>query len=507
MKETYFDINNIRLKVFSEIAKIAYEETPLEGLGKSVYRILPGEVANYRDSIFLERAIVSERLRLGLGLKLRKASDLEAITKGVEDIDVDHRIFEEPLVNVIPFACESCPTKSYVVTNNCRKCLAHPCSHVCPKNAITIEKTQAVIDQEKCIKCGKCKEACPYSAIIMYDRPCASVCGVKAIESDYLGRASINQDKCVACGRCMTECPFGAIADKSQIYQLIKAIKSGKKVYAEIAPSFIGQFGALASPIQIKEGIKQLGFKDVTEVGLGADFTTLEEALEFVERVPEEISFMGTSCCHSWYLMVKKNFPELSEQISDSSTPMTYTGRYLKELDPEGLVVFIGPCTSKKLEGLDPKVKKYVDFVITFEELLGMFVGKGIELSEIEVDGDLSDASSSGRGYAIAGGVAQAVKDTILEINPDKKVDIVNAQTLDECIKMLKVAKAGKHKDCLLEGMACPNGCVGGAGTIASPQRVKRELAKFMKDSKSKLPFENEKLEFKNKDIESKRES
>ena len=497
MKETYFDLNNIRLKVFSEIAKMAYNEVPLSDLGKAVYRILPGEVANYRDSIFLERAIVSERLRLGLGLKLRKASELQTITEGIEDIDVDHRSFEPPLINVIPFACEACPTKSYEVTNNCRKCLAHPCSHVCPKNAVTIEKTKAVIDQDKCIKCGKCKEACPYSAVIMYDRPCAAVCGVKAIESDYLGRADINQDKCVACGRCITECPFGAISDKSQIYQLIKAIKSGKKVYAEIAPSFVGQFGALASPIQIKEGIKHLGFEDVVEVGLGADFTTLEEALEFVERVPEEIDFMGTSCCHSWYLMVKNNFPELTEQISDSSTPMCYTGRYLKELDPEGLVAFIGPCTSKKLEGLTDKVKQYVDFVITFEELLGMFVGKGIELSEIEVEGDLRDASSSGRGYAQAGGVAQAVKDTIHELKPEKEVEIVNAQSLDECIKMLKVAKAGRYNGCLLEGMACPNGCIGGAGTIASPQRVRKELSKFMKESDSKLPFENEKLEFK----------
>ncbi len=497
MKETYFDINNIRLKIFSEIARMAYDDIPLNELGKAVYRILPGEVANYRDSIFLERAIVSERLRLGLGLDLRQASELQAITDGVDSIDIDRRHFEKPLVNIIPFACESCPTKTYFVTNNCRKCLAHPCSHVCPKNAIKIGKTGAIIDQDKCIKCGKCKDACPYSAIIQYDRPCASVCGVKAIESDYLGRATINQDKCVSCGRCMTECPFGAVADKSQIYQLIKAIKSGKNVYAEIAPSFIGQFGALASALQVKEGIKQLGFKDVVEVGLGADFTTMEEALEYMERVPEEIEFMGTSCCHSWYLMVKNEFPELLEQISDSSTPMSYTGRYLKENDPDAIVVFIGPCTSKKIEGLTDKVSKYIDFVITFEELLGMFVGKGIELSEIETDLRINDASSSGRGYAQAGGVAQAVKDTIYELDKNREVEIVNAETLTDCIKMLKIAKAGKYKGCLLEGMACPNGCIGGAGTIASPQRVRKELAKFMKEADSKLPLDNNNIEFK----------
>ena len=120
-------------------------------------------------------------------------------------------MFDQPLVNVIPFACEACPEKTYFVTDNCRRCLAHPCSNVCPKNAITIEKHRAVIDQEKCINCGRCEQSCPYNAIVHYDRPCSSVCGVHAIESDYLGRAKINNDKCVACGRCLTQCPFGLL--------------------------------------------------------------------------------------------------------------------------------------------------------------------------------------------------------------------------------------------------------------------------------------------------------
>ena len=76
-------------------------------------------------------------------------------------------------------------------------------------------------------------------------------------------------------------------------------------MYAIIAPSFIGQFGPLASPLQIVEGIKQLGFKDVVEVSLGADITTLREAKEFLEKVPDEIPYMGTSCCNSWTLWLK----------------------------------------------------------------------------------------------------------------------------------------------------------------------------------------------------------
>ena len=69
------------------------------------------------------------------------------------------------------------------------------------------------------------KKVCPYGAIYERKRPCANACGVGAIETDYAGRAKINPDKCVSCGMCMVNCPFGAIADKSQIYQLIKAMK------------------------------------------------------------------------------------------------------------------------------------------------------------------------------------------------------------------------------------------------------------------------------------------
>ena len=411
MREFYNDIINIRRMVFAAIARIAYEDEDLKKLGDETYRLIPGEKAHYRENIFRERAVIGERLRLALGLDARTAAETGPISEGIENVDVDTRVYTPPLVSVIKIACEACPEKTVFVTNNCRKCLAHPCKNVCPKNAITIEKSGALIDQAKCIKCGRCKTECPYHAIIEYGRPCAASCGVNAIKSDYLGRAEIDDSKCVACGNCIQECPFGAISDKSEIFQLIKAITSGKEVYAIIAPSFVGQFGALTTPEQVFDGIRALGIKDVVEVGLGADLTTLNEAKEFVETVPEKEPFMGTSCCYSWKLMVEKNFPEINDYISESSTPMVYTSHHIKKNHPNSKVVFIGPCISKKLEALQDHVKDYVDFVITFEELMGMFVAKEIEPAEIEVEGKIKDASVTGRGYAVGGGVAQAVKE------------------------------------------------------------------------------------------------
>ena len=494
MKESYNDIIKIRRMVFADIARIAYDDVDLKNLGDETYRLIPGEKAQYRENVFRERAVIGERLRLALGLDARTAAETGPISEGIEEIDVDTRVYTPPLVSVIKIACEACPTRTVIVTDNCRKCLAHPCKNVCPKNAITIEKRGAVIDQVKCIKCGRCKNECPYHAIVEYDRPCSASCGVKAIGSDYLGRAEIDDSKCVACGNCIQECPFGAISDKSEIYQLIKTIKSGKKVYAIIAPSFAGQFGALTTPEQVFAGIRQLGIQEVIEVGLGADITTLNEANEFIETVPEKEPFMGTSCCYSWKLMVAKNFPEINDYISESSTPMVYSSHYIKKNHPDCKVVFIGPCISKKLEALQEHVKDYVDFVITFEELMGMFVAKGIEPSEIEVEGKIEQASVTGRGYAVGGGVAHAVEARIHEINPDQNVRIECAEGLADCVKLIKLAKVGLKNGMLLEGMACNYGCIGGPGTVVTAARARKSVTDFSKESPFPSPSDNKNI-------------
>ena len=490
MRESYVDLVNIRRQVFAKIAQIAFEEGSLSDLERASFEILPGEVARYRDSIFRERAIVVERLRLSLGLEVRRPSEYHLVSDGLSEIDGDEARLILPLINVITHACEACPTKAYLVTDNCRKCLAHPCTNVCPVNAVSIEKNQAVIDQDKCIKCGRCKTTCPYNAIVLFERPCAEACGVNAIGSDELGRAEIDQDKCVACGRCIVFCPFGAISDKAQIYQLIKALKSRKNMYAIVAPSFLGQFGPLVTPEQIFEGIRQLGFIDAVEVGLGADLTTLHESEEFIRRVPEEIPFMGTSCCNSWTLMVEKMFPEQFDYISDSASPMVYTAQSIKAKDPDAIITFIGPCISKKLEALREDVMDYVHFVITYEELMGMFVAKGIELGEIEIDQEIEDSSSLGRGYAVAGGVAEAVRQTVLALEPDREIPIEGASTLHDCVRIMTLAKAGRRDGYLLEGMACPGGCIAGPGTLASVTRVRRAINDFKNKATHATPLE-----------------
>ena len=481
MRGIYTPITKIRRQVFSAIAKFAYERdldsTDFSPLYEIPYDIIPGEVPLYRDSIHKERAIIKERLRLALGLPQRPADTHEPFTEGMAACtDVD-QLFERPLVNVIPFACVACPTDMFTVTNNCRKCLAHPCTAVCPVKAVSIGRYAAIIDNDKCIRCGRCQQACPYQAIVRTGRPCAQACGVDAIKSDEMGRAKIT-DRCVNCGLCMVSCPFAAIADKTEIFQLITAIRQGYKVYAEIAPSFVGQFGPLATPGKIVSGLKALGFIDVLEVALGADIGSLGEADEFLERVTDE-SFLGTSCCPSWEDLTRRFYPELDEQVSSAHTPMVATAVRIKQKDPKAKVVFIGPCTAKKIEGLEPDVRPYIDYVITFEELMGMFSACAVELTDLAEDEFLTLASRDGRSYAVAGSVAQAIAACIEKKAPGRKVPIMNADSLDACQKMLKLAKAGKTPGHILEGMACPGGCVGGPGTLTPIARAGASVKLF----------------------------
>ena len=125
---------------------------------------------------------------------------------------------------------------------------------------------------------------------------------------------------------------------------------------------------------------------------------------------------------------------------------------------------------------------------------MGMFVAKGIELSEIEEPMEIQDASSLGRGYAIAGGVAEAVKKTALAIDPSREINVEGASTLHECVKLMRIAKAGKRNGYLLEGMACQGGCVAGPGTLASFNRVKKAVINFKNEAPCDSPLDNEKI-------------
>ncbi len=498
MRGVHSDIDDTRRNVFKEVAKIAYEGGNYSRVDEIPYKLVPNGSTPMRYDVFLDRAVVAARVKLALGMELRPDAPGEPLSQRIAEAATDQKYFEEPLVNIIPFACNACPEKHVRITDSCQGCVSHPCMNVCPRNAIYLDKYKHChIDQSKCIKCGKCFNQCPYRAISKIERPCAAACGMDAIVSDEEGRAKINYDKCVSCGQCLVNCPFGAIADKSQIFQLITAMTRQEEVIACVAPAFIGQFGKAATPEKLKKAMRILGFSDVVEVAIGADLCTIQEAQDFLKEVPEKQPFMGTSCCPAWSVMAKKLFPEFKEYISMALTPMVITARMVKKDHPNARICFIGPCAAKKLEANRKSVRSDVDFVLTFEEIQGMFDAKEINFTTLEADPEdnLNEGSSFGRGFATSGGVAGAVVEAVKHIDPSIEVKTVSADGLRECRKMLALAKLGKYNGYLLEGMGCPGGCVAGAGTIASVKdaaaSVERFKAQAAEESTTASPYLN----------------
>ncbi len=485
-------ITDIRKNVFTEVARMAYAGKGYEGVEDLPYKIVSGDRPLHRESIFLERAIAGERVRLAMGLGLRPVQGRHLVSEGMDAAAIAEQYYEPPLVNIIPYACHACPTNQYVVTAHCQNCLAASCQKVCPKGAISFVNGKSVIDQSKCIKCGKCASACSYNAIIHMERPCAASCGMDAIVSDEQGRAVINQDKCVACGQCLVSCPFGAVVDKGQIFQVIRSILKGDKVIAIVAPAFIGQFGKHSTPGKFVTAMKELGFARVVEVAVGADMCTIEEARDFLEKVPAEQPFMATSCCPAWHSMVHKLFPAQSGNISMTLTPMVFTARLMKKQYPGCKVVFVGPCAAKKLEAIREDIRSDVDFVLTFEELMGMFQAKDIDFEALKDSDVLNEGTAAGRGFAVSGGVAKAVEDIIHQTNPEVEVKTVRAEGLRECKKMMALAKAGKYDGYLLEGMACPGGCVAGAGTLLPVDLAAKVVGRYQNEAQRESPLQSD---------------
>lgn len=451
-------VQELKDSVLTAVARLAWEER-LDGreLLDVPEQIIPGPEAQMRCCIYKERAIVGSRIKMAMGGDRANPS----------------------VVEVLPIACDECPVTEISVGPSCRGCIAHRCVEVCPRGAISIVDRRSVIDHSKCILCGKCISACPYSAIVKNTRPCEKSCPAKAISMGDDRKAEIDPEKCISCGECIVQCPFGAIMDKSFIIDAIQMLMGARKwgyhVYAALAPSFIGQFDGTVG--QMVTALKELGFHGVAEVALGADMTAQAEAAEF-----EEKEQMTTSCCPAFVRFVEQHMPDQAHLVSHTPSPMVMLGKYLKEKDPRAKVIFVGPCVAKKQEFQLGKTQGAVDLVLTYEELYAMLASRDIELSQME-ETPLDEASGFGRAFAAGGGVAAAVGQALKERGSEKEAKCLACSGIEECkLALLKMSK-GLIPENFIEGMACQGGCVQGPAVIVRSSKNKTELNKHVKEA------------------------
>lgn len=478
------EVVKIRRRVLAELARLAFQGSLEEDIQDILQIISAEDGVRYRCCVHKEQAILRQRINIALHQPVATS-----LKKAAGNAWAGMRA-ELPAVNVLPEACDKCPIDKMLVTDACRNCLAHHCINSCPKKAIVSVQNKAYIDNHKCIECGMCKNACPYGAIIEIRRPCERACDLGAIKSGEDRRATINEALCVSCGACATACPFGAISDTSSIVQVIQALRSEKRVYAILAPAFVGQFGFRFTTEHVVAALKQLGFYDVREASVGADIVVLEETKEYVRTVPFRRPSMTTSCCPSFVQLVKKHIPELKERVSSVVSPMIATARWIKEEDPDALITFIGPCFSKKAEA--QQEGKAVNFVLTFEEMSCMLIGCGSTLENIKPENEYkTNASHDGNAFACAGGVAAAVGNSLHSLFPEVAAALKHCEGLGECLKELKNMRDGKSTTTVLEGMACNGGCIGGPGTLLDFRVVRKQIEKYSRAAENKHSFES----------------
>ena len=450
-------VQYMKYKVLLQVAKEAWADRLPETAIDIPMMIVPGKKATMRCCVYKERAILLERVKIAMGGDKTNPNVIE----------------------VIDIACDECPVGGYEVTNACRGCLAHRCEDACRFGAITFDSDHtAHIDKSKCKECGMCARVCPYSAIHNYKRPCETACKVKAISMGEDKQACIDNDKCISCGACVYQCPFGAITDKSFILNVIDILKKSQnnskyKVFAVVAPSIPSQF-TYAKIGQVITGLKELGFFTVIEAALGADMVAEAESKELAEK-----GFLTSSCCPAFVDYIHKAYPDLVPLISHNLSPMATIAKYIKEHEGECKVIFIGPCTAKKMEVQKDSVKPYVDAVITFEELQALFDSKDLDITTLG-ESVLDNASYYGRIFARSGGLSDAVKEGLKEQGLE---DFELKPCACDGIEACRVALIKKSKGLLdanfIEGMACVGGCIGGAGCLTHGEKNKMEVDKY----------------------------
>jgi len=433
----------------------------------------------YRCCVYKERAIIKDRAIAGLGFSIEEDDETVSLAKYAKKA-VERKEIDEKHLTVLQAACKGCTSNRIYVTDLCQGCVARPCVSSCKFGAISVVNGRSVIDETKCKKCQMCVKACPYNAIVKVSVPCEDSCPVGAIKKDETGLASIDFDKCISCGKCISACPFGAVHERSQIIDILKSIKEGKKVIAMIAPAIAGQFPG--SIYQLKTAIKKAGFTDVYEVAQGADITANIETKEFVERMEEGHKFMTTSCCAGYNQLIKKHLPEIKPYVSTTGTPTYYISEIIKKEIPDAITVFVSPCVAKRAEGYN---NPNVDFVMNFEELGALFVAKKIEIAECEEEEYVVESSKHARNFGYSGGVAESVKASLRDesiINPL----VINGLNKESIRQLKKCATTGECEGgCnIIEVMCCEGGCIGGNAAMNNQKTARKLIDSLAANSK-----------------------
>ena len=385
------------------------------------------------------------------------------------------------------------------------------------RSSVAIERNTA-----KCVLCRRCISTCKNIQQIG-----AIDCVNRGFESTIstLEHKSLGDVNCTFCGQCIQNCPTAALHEKETIDEVYEKLKD-KNTFAveQTAPAVRVALGEeFGMPVgtnvagKMVTALRRLGFDKVFDTNTAADFTIMEEASEFIDRVKNNKTLpMITSCCPAWVRFIEMEYPDKLDHLSSCKSPHQMFGAILKSyyakkmnIAPENIyVVSVMPCVAKKFERQREEMKNNdlynVDAVITTRELAKMIRQANIDftiLKDSGFDSPMGEATGAGAIFGTTGGVMEAalrtaqdlltgkdleeinfeevreskgIKKSIVSIN-GKDFKIAVASGLGNARKIMEEIKLGKSDYDFIEIMACPGGCIMGGGQPIKSSKERRE--------------------------------
>ena len=393
-------------------------------------------------------------------------------------------------------------------------------------NKVVDDKSTSIVrNTAKCVLCRRCTSTCQKVQEIG-----AIECVNRGFESSIstVGNKSLADVNCTFCGQCIQNCPTAALHEKENIDEVWEKLNDENTVVlVQTAPAVrvaLGEeFGMpIGTNVQGKmvTALKRLGFNKVFDTNTGADFTIMEEASEFINRVlkvdEKKPLPMFTSCCPAWIRFIEMEYPEYLANVSSCKSPHEMFGAILKtyyaknnKIDPKNIyVVSVMPCVAKKFERQRPEMKNEdlynVDAVITTRELAKMIRQVNIDfedLTDSEFDNPMGEATGAAAIFGTTGGVMEAalrtaqdlltgkdleeikfedvrgekgIKRATVNVN-GKDIRIIVSSGLGNARKVMDMVKNGTAEADFIEIMACPGGCIMGGGQPIKSSKIRRK--------------------------------